>query len=107
MHIINRHMLRFNDASCVPLLQQTDDDGRDFVAIARPVKAGARAFSVVSEFFQISIEMNESFVFDRASFIAQSLPILDRTDCRFAPLTKSGDEIAQRAVQLLVAQSLQ
>ena len=77
------------------------------MAIARPVKAGARAFSVVREVFQISIEMNESFVFDRASFITQSLPILDRTDCRFAPLTKSGDEIAQRVVQLLVAQSLQ
>src|SRR5438067_7726234 len=77
------------------------------MAIARPVNVGARAFSVVREFFQISIEMDESFVFDGARFITQSLPILDRIDGRFAPLAKSHNEIAQRTVQLLVSERLQ
>src|SRR5256885_14401362 len=67
----------------------------------------AGALSVVREFFQISIEMRECFVFDRARFVTQSFPIFDRIDCRCAPFAKSDDQIAQRAVQLVVPERFQ
>src|ERR1051326_5429256 len=69
--------------------------------------ASARALSIFREFFQIPIEMREGFVFNRTRVVAQTFPIIDGTDGRLTLTSESHDEIAQRAMQLLVAERFQ
>jgi hypothetical protein len=48
--------------------------------------------------------MEEGFVFDSARAFTQPFPIVNRSDCLLATLTKRIDKILQRAVELLVAE---
>src|SRR5688572_23836671 len=104
MRLFRRHAFAFDDCSGLTLYSKTTNNRICFDRITRPVNCGATTLGVLHKLFEVTIEMRQRVVFDRARLATQSLPIRKTRSRLLASLTEKQRGIFQRAAEVHIGQ---
>ena len=102
MNLFSRHALALHDQARAACAHEFANYGVGLRSITRPMDLCAEFFGVRREFFQISVEVKQGFVFDGSRLRAQLFPVVEAARGLEPALAEQRRRVPQSATQLHV-----